>query len=1193
MSQGPWSVKGIDPKARELARERAQRQGVTLGQYLNSLLLEDDSAAFEDIDLSAAAPRPSRISDDHDLRRMSQEIDMLAQRLEASTSRSARAISGIDKSILGLMGKVDVSGKAQLQALERVTRALGEIDSTQAALRSRIETIESGAGNAPTLEALKTLEASLGRLSDTVQSRVHDQDEFRSLFDEKVNQVSSKVDDVARSMDAAVNNAIRSNSAGLTGRVDQIEEKMSSVERRIEAGINKITDAATRFELFETKAERAVGDTTWRMERALETTLNRSREMSKQVLERVDGIEEKTREAMNGLGDAVARITERLSRAERKTDTAMSVLERAVTDIDERVQKGGGRQQAEDFAQLQTLFQKRLDSLAEDLSRPIHAVRADVERRLEEIARTGSPEKLERLERTIRQLQEQVHVAEARQADAVEAMSSQVDRLSRAVDERLRSVEARDDQRSIDDVRREMTRLADTIDARLGNVEASGRSTQDSVGRLNTAVEDKLQALEKRSAGAIDAVGEQVALVAERLQKRHDESVQRLSDRISETAASARPLDNAEVDRLADRLDERVKESERRSAEAIGQIGEQVARVADRLQTQHAESLRAFETRLADSGRSYENKLSDVLSEVQRRMEEVGDQSTAFLAPMQKTVSSLARRLEGLEDARRDAPAAEVTRDIPIVHDDYVILDDDLTEPAVEPIIAPAAMAVVALADADAETNDIVGVEPPPFDRKTDPRDAHLFSDEAAPATPESPPAAGEAAKRIEDLLETDDVFLGPPPAGEFVADLPSDDSREKLSAGYLEEARRAARQGRRVAPVTAKKGIGKGPLIASGMLAVAVAGGAAFTVMRGKQEAQGDDFAKLDPAAPTEAAAAPGATDAVLFSEPAEEPAAEGATPPAGLSPTDLFEETPAKAAPTQDGLASKPAAAGKPPTEAVTSAAAPAISFNDAVRNGDPVALHDYALELLQSGDKAKGVQMLKDAAGRGLVMADYRLAKLYERGEGVPRDMAASRQWTEKAAVGGNVKAMHDLAVFYAEGDAGPQSYAAAVEWFRQASDHGLVDSQYNLAVLYEQGLGLSQDKSEAAYWYEVAGRAGDQDAGRRARAMLGEMQPTQAEAIKRKARAFAPKPGIPRANGEFGRRAWDIASPAQIVEAQRLLVRLGFSAGAADGKLNARTAEAIRQFERDNDLPVTGEASVSLLRQLRAATLNITK
>src|SRR5690606_3128154 len=128
--------------------------------------------------------------------------------------------------------------------------------------------------------------------------------------------------------------------------------------------------------------------------------------------------------------------------------------------------------------------------------------------------------------------------------------------------------------------------------------------------------------------------------------------------------------DNSEIDRLADRLDERVKESERRSAEAIGQIGEQVARVADRLQTQHAESLRAFEARLTDSGRNYENKLTDVLSEVQRRMEEVGEQSADLLAPMQKTVSSLARRLEGLEDSRRGAAfAPQVTRDIPVVSD--------------------------------------------------------------------------------------------------------------------------------------------------------------------------------------------------------------------------------------------------------------------------------------------------------------------------------------------------------------------------------------------------------------------------------------------------------------------------------------------------------------------------------------------
>lgn len=1168
MTQGPWSVKGIDPKARSVARERAQRQGVTLGQYLNSLLLEGgDEGIFEEVDLAEPLPRAA---DNTDYRRMSQEIDMLAQRLEASTARSSRAISGIDKSILGLMGKVDASGKAQLHALERVTRAMGEIESTQSALRSRIDTLEAS-HNDGNIEGLKSLEAALGRLADTVSTQMREaqreQDHFRTLFDDKVTQVSSKVDDVARSVDSVVSNAVRSTSANLTGRIDQVEEKMSSVERRIEAGLNKITDAASRFENFEAKAERAVGDTTWRMERALESSLTHSREMSKQVLERVDGIEEKNREAMNSLGEAVSRITERLNRAERKSDNAVGVLERAISEIDERTQRGG--RQSEDLAQLQSSFQKRLDTFAEDMARPIHAIRADVERRLEEAMRSGNPEKVERLEATIRQLQEQIRVSEARQADAVEAMSAQVDRLSRAVDERLRSVEARGDDRSIDDVRREMARLADTIDARLGNVETSTRAD---IGRLNTAVDDKLQALEKRSAGAIDAVGEQVALVAERLQKRHDETIQRLSDRINETASAPRPLDGAEIDRLADRLDERVKESERRSAEAIGQIGEQVARVADRLQGQHIEALRSFEHRLEESGRTYESRLADVMSELQGRMQDLSDQSANALAPMQKTVTSIARRIESLEDGRRtDGQAPAVTRDIPVVPDEYIVLDDDPAEELLEPKIAPAAMAAIAKADEGVETDNIVGVEPPPFDRKTDPRDAHLFAEDK-PVEAAAP--AAEAANNIDDLLEADaDIFTGPAPAGEFVADLPADDSREKLSANYLEEARRAAREGRRFAPVTAKKGIGKGPLIASGMLAVAVAGGAAFTVMRGKQDAKPDDFAKLDPSAPAPAAAAPGAADSVLFNEHTSD--ATSTAP--GVGAADLFEEAPAK-----------------PAVAPATAPAAPAgVTIEEAVRDGDPVALHDYALELLQSGEKQKAVGMLKDAAGRGLVMAEYRLAKLYEKGEGVPRDMAASRSWTEKAAIGGNTKAMHDLAVFYAEGDAGPQSYAAAVEWFRQASDHGLVDSQYNLAVLYEQGLGLSQDKAEAAYWFEIAGRAGDQDAGRRARALFGEMQPTQAEAIKRKARGFIPKPAIPRANGDFGKRPWDVVTPAQIQEAQRLLQRLGYSPGGVDGKMSVRTTDAIRNFQRENDLAVTGEATVSLLGQLRSAALNATQ
>jgi localization factor PodJL len=1134
--QGPWSVKGIDPKARSIARDRAQRQGVTLGQYLNSLLLEDDSGLIEDVEIAETSPRGA---DAGDLRRMSSEIDLLSRKLEEAQARSARAVSGLDKSILSLMGKMEATGKAQLGGLERVTRAMAEIESTQAALRARIDTLETDSGGGPTIQALKTLESSLEHLAQTLQERVgaveQDQAQFRSLFDEKV-------DTFARSIDQAVTNAIRNTSGNLSSRVEQIEQQMSGAERRMEGALGRITDAASRFEAFESKAERTFTDASWKMDRALETNLNRSRQMSKEVLERVEGIEEKTREAVNNLSDTVARITERLQRAERKTETAIHVLERSVSEIDEKVERGGRAPSAQDFEQIQSLFQKRLDSLAEDLSRPIHALRADVEKRLEEAMRSGTanPERMERLERALRQVQDHIQVSEARQADAVEAMSAQVERLSRAVDDRLRAVETKGDARSIEDVRREMMKLADTIDARIGGAMDAVRND---IGRLNTSVDDRIQALEKSSAAALDAVGEQVAVVAERLQKRHDESIKHLNTRIDETRIESRQLDTADIDRLADRLDERVKESERRSAEAIGQIGEQVARVADRLQTQQIESVRMFETRLADSGRHHEARLNDLVDEMQRRMDEIGEQSHAKLGPVHNTISSIARRLENVEDqAPKRAKAPIVPPPAPAPADDFVILED----------VGPAAELI------EEGSSGIVGVDPPPFDTV---QEAELFTE--TPKTAGAPEA--EPVRNVEDLLETDDVVFAPKAEGPALDPLLDDGP-----TSFIDRARRAARENRAPVAVGGRKGIGKGPLIASAALVVAVAGGSVLTVMRGKQEARPDDFAKLDPAAPMVSA-------------------------PSADADTDLFGDAAATAASPAPSTAREPAAgelfdgpAAGPAKSATTKPSPPpVITLDQAVRNGDPVALYDYAVELLQTGEKSRAVQLLKEAAGRGLVMADYRLAKLYEKGEGVPRDMAAARSWTEKAAIGGNVKAMHDLAVFYAEGDAGPQSYAAAVEWFRQASDLGLVDSQYNLAVLYEQGLGLTQDRSEAAFWFEVAGRAGDQDGARRARAMLSDIPAAQAEQIKRRARAFSPKTPIARANGELGQRPWDAASPTQVAEVQRLLEKLGYSPGAADGKVSAATQNAIRAFESDNELPLTGLPSVTLLRHLRTS------
>lgn len=61
----------------------------------------------------------------------------------------------------------------------------------------------------------------------------------------------------------------------------------------------------------------------------------------------------------------------------------------------------------------------------------------------------------------------------------------------------------------------------------------------------------------------------------------------------------------------------------------------------------------------------------------------------------------------------------------------------------------------------------------------------------------------------------------------------------------------------------------------------------------------------------------------------------------------------------------------------------------------------------------------------------------------------------------------------------------------------------------------------------------------------------------------------------------------AASAAVSQAQQLLTDLGYRPGAPDGLLGAQTRSAVESFERDSELPVTGEVSESLLVALRTA------
>jgi localization factor PodJL len=120
---------------------------------------------------------------------------------------------------------------------------------------------------------------------------------------------------------------------------------------------------------------------------------------------------------------------------------------------------------------------------------------------------------------------------------------------------------------------------------------------------------------------------------------------------------------------------------------------------------------------------------------------------------------------------------------------------------------------------------------------------------------------------------------------------------------------------------------------------------------------------------------------------------------------------------------------------------------------------------------------------AAKAGSIPALFRLGTLYEKGDGIARDLQEARRLYLAAAEKGHAKAMHNLAVLYANGVDGKPDYATAALWFRKAASYAIADSEYNLGVLYARGIGVEQNLAESFKWFALAAAQGDQEAAKK--------------------------------------------------------------------------------------------------------------
>ena len=252
--------------------------------------------------------------------------------------------------------------------------------------------------------------------------------------------------------------------------------------------------------------------------------------------------------------------------------------------------------------------------------------------------------------------------------------------------------------------------------------------------------------------------------------------------------------------------------------------------------------------------------------------------------------------------------------------------------------------------------------------------------------------------------------------------------------------------------------------------------------------------------------------------------------------------------------------------------------------------------------SPDAAKAAYWYGRAAVSGLAPAQYRMATLYERGTGVERNMQAALSWYERAAALGNVKAMHNAAVISAGNDAGAPDYARAFKWFTLAANHGLKDSEFNLAVLIERGMGTGVNLPEALFWYNAAAAQGDPDAKTHAEALAKSLPAATVQSIQARLKAWVPDKAPETANVvAVNDTTWKSAdastqqsssadsAPVNLIgKAQGLLDKLGYNIGTADGKLGGRTSNAVRLFQLQQGMKVTGQVTPELIAAMESKT-----
>ncbi|HTM80219.1 hypothetical protein [Asticcacaulis sp.] len=946
-ANAPWSVKGIDARAREVAKDLARRSGMTLGEWLNQMILEGEDVGALISHERSRTERPA-YRDPYNEPEMGGRMAQQPRKPAAPYSPAARPLSSHDlrrKSIFAERPVYDdgyTAEEARYEAassdLSRVARALETLGARMETSEARSATAVRGVSHAveSVLSRLEQNEAALDATRAEVQGRGEDN---HGLFAERLEQAERLIDAQAERLE------------GLSGHVREARERAARIEQdlaspQVHEAVHAVEGALGKLanQLYEGEARARDSLTGVR-----EDMVGLSHRLSQMEMRDPD------RAAQGLIDKVVAQLAHRLDAAEANTTGAIRTLEQAFKTLEGRmnhVEEGG------DVTDPETM--KSLTGLAADLSRRVEESRQDLFSALH----TG---KQETIELAVKVVGERIEQSEKRSAGAIERMGQDVLRIADNLNRRMSGVESSSHD-GLTRVSRDVQRIADTVEGRFNRVEGS-----------------------------------------------HAQALERLG---------------GEIARISERLSGKMAESERRAAEVVGAVGEQF----ERQRTDLSDRIRASEERTAKLLEETRARIDSRLAKVQT--ESLLAETVAKPAPHDDDINGGLPNPFAAVPQEKPEPAAEVAPALreeeadltgrlldlgsfgepdfkpdfdPFEEDD---LEAELVMNAPLTAAAPRIKTPLPVLEEEDDSDPFADIE---VSRKTAPRHAvHMES------IPQQPMISEEIPVARNPFDDEDDADFGATPV--------SVSTRDALAA-----ARAAVRASIEGNDDRKSRGLSLG-----GGLGLLKAGPS-----RAKD---------VKPETPKTKG---GSTflNAVKASSIAVGVVAVGA---AGWVVTNKL---------ANDQKAPAPIAAS------ALTVSAPTVQDQQLLKTR-----YDLALQALKARDP-KSVDLMKVVANQGYAPAQYMLGTIYAGKDNlVEVNKTEARAWIKRAAEGGVPDAMNQYGYMFYNGEGGAQDRPTAALWFRKAAERGVVDGQFNLAQLYQTGKGVPLNPSEAYKWMKIAANNG---------------------------------------------------------------------------------------------------------------------